>query len=131
MIPINFSKARAEHLLDCLARTPAAIDLPEQGWTADHLLALAGTCFCILTSQGPRLHRAAGIDVSELHDEHREAIEASVTVDLHAAIEWTAQRCFDVVDGTYDQDYEPDVKLLLHFEGDHSQVRPVEGFKNV
>lgn len=66
-----------------------------------------------------RKHHRAGTD------------SGSVNPELHSAIEWVAQRCFEVIDGAYDRDYEAEHQLLLSYDDGEVRVRPVQGFKQV
>lgn len=130
MVGVTFRKAIAEYFIHCLDKQQP-IEPPGDKWTADNMLALAGACFCVVTSQGPRWLKAQGVDISQLGEEQKEAVEESVVPELHAAVEWIADRCFDIVDGAYDEAFEADHRAMITVDGDERKVVPVEGFKTL
>jgi hypothetical protein len=128
VIPVTFKKDTAERFLDALGQNPGPLSAPAESWTADNLLMLAGVAVCILLSQGSRFHAAQGIDVAQMTDEQREAVNASLLSGTLDAVEWIAMRSFEVLDGEYDEKFEETHRLLL---GDDKTVKPIVGFKNL
>jgi hypothetical protein len=128
VIGVTFKKDTVERLLDALGQHPGPLSPPAENWTADNLLMLAGVATCIVMSHGSRLHAARGIDVAQMPDEQREAVDASVVPDTLAAVEWIAMQAFLVIDGIYDEKFENTHRLLL---GEDQAIKPIAGFKNL
>jgi len=74
------------------------------------------------------LHAAQGIDVAQMSDEQREAVDASIVPDTLAAVEWIAMQAFLVIDGVYDEEFENTHRVLL---GEDRAIKPIAGFKNL
>ena len=122
-IGINFNRERATHYVDCLANSK-----PIEGqWTADEMLALAGACMFVRQTQGPATWM--GRTAVDIHPEHKEAANETLEDEIHAAIQWYADRTMDVHDGQYDEHFEPTHKAMITMEDDGPSVVPVEGFK--
>ena len=127
-IMVRFNKARAQHLLQCLASgTP--IQPESGGWTGNDMVALAGACFFGALSQGPASFWSHEIP-EHLHAEYREAEEEVFFNDLHAAVEFYGHLTQLVQDGSYDSGFDPEVKALVTQEGDiHKTVQPISGIR--
>lgn len=126
-IHVLFEKERMADVIVALGNGRAIQPSADERWTADDLLALAGACMCVVLSHGPQFHR--NIDVTKTHPEHREAIDLEFFGDVHSAIEWVSSRCFDVVDGDYDDHFEPIHELSVIWHDGRSQIIPQRGFK--
>lgn len=125
---VKFNKARAQHLLQCLA-SGSSIAPEQEGWSGQDMLALAGACFFGAMSQGPASFWSRDIP-KNLHPEYREAEEASFFNDLHAAVEFNAKLMMLVQDGAYDDGYEPHVKALVTQAGGvRKSMQPISGIK--
>ena len=127
-IMVQFNKARAQYLLQCLAAgTP--IQPAHEGWTGNDMLALAGACFFGASSQGPASFWCRDIPV-DLHPEYQEAEEETFFNDLHAAVEFYGHLARLVEDGVYDDGHDQEVKVVVTQEGDVERtVRPISGMK--
>jgi len=125
-IIVQFNKARAQYLLQCLAAgTP--IQPANEGWTGNDMLALAGACFFGALSQGPASFWCRDIP-ENLHPEYQEAEEGVFFNDLHAAVEFYGHLTRLVKDGDYDYGHDPEVKALVTQEGDvQKSVQPISG----
>ena len=125
---VKFNKARAQHLLNCLAAgTP--IEPEHEGWNGNDMLVLAGACFFGALSEGPESFWCPDIPKTQ-HPEYREAEEASFSNHLHAAVQCYGHLTMLVLDRAYDEGYEANVKALVAQEGDvHKTVRPISGIK--
>ncbi|MBK8913682.1 MAG: hypothetical protein IPM64_03610 [Phycisphaerales bacterium] len=119
-ISIEFDRERARSFVDAL-NNGTALKAPEGGWSESDLLGLAGACFCLATAQGP-----PGLDEN---DEDEEAWTRFFD-EMHAAVEWCADRTLDVVAGEYDQQFEPRHTAVLSIEDDTLNIHPESGFKN-
>jgi hypothetical protein len=127
-IIVNFNKARAEQLLNCL-RTGAPIAPRGQGWAGNDMLALAGACFYAAMSQGPASFWLRDIP-DNLHAEHTEAEVSQFLNDLRAAIEFYSELTRLVHDDEYDEKCDPDVIAKATQEGEvRRSVTPLRGFK--
>ena len=113
MIGAAFNKVKAEYFLDCLAKKQGDVARPEEGWTVDNLILLAGAALAVVYKEGPRLEGAHGVTLEHL-EERREAIESGVMQNAMLAIEpgaipntmlaieWMAIRCGQVINGEHD-----------------------------
>lgn len=129
MIPVWFDKALAESFIDAV-QTGKPIHCE---WSGRNMLTLAGVMFATVFSQGPALYQMPGMPkVNDLHNERQEAIEEDLTADIHAAIEFLSHVTFKVIDGEYDEEFEPQMSaLLIRKEDGGGTVRPVKGWKNL
>lgn len=124
-VPIQFQKQKSRAFFDALSNGKA-LQAPGREWTMDDVLALAGACFCYATGQGP-----AGAD--EGADQSEEAEERLWNVfydEMHAAIEWYADRTMDLVVGEYDAHFEPAHRASVEIEDEMLRVKPISGFKD-
>ena len=128
MIPIKFSKARAQELIQALARgTPVLA--PDQKWTGNDMLALAGACFFAAMSHGPSSFYGNGL-AEPLNPQNQRAIEDKFFNDLHAAVEYYAHLTQLVRDDLYDEQHEPELRALVTQQGNVTKtIRPVRGFR--
>src|SRR5580704_17872499 len=106
MYPVNFSKERAEVLLDCLSNGKP-IPAPERGWTLAEMLTLAGACHCAMVGWGPLHHLQLGFDIHRLSQEQQEAHTGDLCNDLNVAIEIYSQLMIYMRHGTYDAQFDP------------------------
>lgn len=125
MYPITFRKDRAAYLLDRLLHGQP-IEPDQSGWTVDDMMQLAGACFFAVAAQGP------AADVQQVHPEYQEAEFETMMNDLHAVLEFVAQRTQMVYDGDYDEAHEPVVRCGIRAVNTYveASVARVEGFKH-
>lgn len=126
MIAIHFNKARADHYAAAIANGED-IQAPPGGWSGSEMLTLAGAMFAGVFSHGPALHR----DVSQMHSEVREFTEEQLNRDIHAGVEFGHLLALAVIDGYYDDSFEPELVALIQSDdnGEKTLV-PVKGFKD-
>jgi len=128
MIGVNFDKATAGYFIDCLAEGRSIEHGP---WTIDDMVMLAGACFFAVRSHGPWRDRIAKLVGGELprdlHPELEEAVDETLTTDLHGAIEFCAELTMRIVDGEYDDLYKDHLQAILR--ADTRQIHPVKGFR--
>ena len=110
---IRFSKAKAQQMIEALNEGKPIEPPSAAGWTGFDMIALAGACFFVCGSQGPQLHSGQDFDTSKLGDEQREATDQTLLNELHASFDWHAARVREVVDGLYDEKFEPDHKVVI------------------
>jgi hypothetical protein len=133
VIGIRFNKEFAQKALDAIQnRKP--IPLPEEaGWTGRGMLTLAGILYAAVFSQGPHVHQVAGIDEATRRKwpaERQEAVEDTLTRDIHNGIEFLSMLTYKVIDGDYDGSFEPEVAAILYEKDDGGKtVIPAKGFK--
>jgi hypothetical protein len=135
MIAIHFDKEKAQQYLRSI-KTGTAVEKPSPdmqgsapaGWTGNDLLALAGACFTVAMSQGPHFYAPKALE--SLPKERSEAIEETFMADLRAAVQYYGQLTMQVLDGDYDQEFEPTLTAALRVEDGEINVSPGKGFKN-
>lgn len=128
MITIKFSKARAQEFIQALARGNPIL-APDQKWTGNDMLALAGACFFAAMSHGPSSFYGTE-SAHPLKPKDQKAIEDTFFNDLHGAVEFYAHLTQLVRDGLYDEQYEPEVRALVTQQGNVTKtIRPVRGFR--
>jgi hypothetical protein len=118
MHPVDFRKGRMEHFLNSIKNgTPL-----EKVNEARDLLLLAGACLFVVLSHGPVEHlplredlKRKGMDeeairriLKKIPIEHREATSDRFIGDLLAAVNYCAHMAMAVMDGDYDDQFEPD-----------------------
>ena len=109
-VPINFSKAKAEYLLDCLCHGK-----PIEGvGTHNDFLALAGACLFAAMSHGPV--RLSDREWSDIPLEHREAGSEQFLADLRSAVAFYAELTMRVKDGSFDESFESEVRAIVYTE---------------
>ncbi len=134
MIPITFSKARAEYLIDCI-RNGKPIEPEGKEWSLFDMVATAGALPFSASSHGPPLH--GGVSWENLSRERQEAIERQFLEDLWAAIEYCGQLTMMVTDRNFDTQFEGTVKATIEVDSNTTTVQPcvkvvpIEGFKKV
>jgi hypothetical protein len=122
-MPIFFSKARAEYLLDRLSTGK-----PIEGVrTVNDFLALAGACYFAAMSHGPP--RLGGREWSELPEERREAGEETHVADTLLAIEFYAQLTMMVKHGEYDTHWEGEASAIVFWNEDTKALHPLRGYR--
>ena len=126
MIGFTFDPKRCQHFVDAL-NSRGMIKPGAAGWTGNEMITLAGACLAGAISQGPFAWGLAATDVR--HQEHAEAQEESFTAELHAAIGAASNFSFDVVDGTFGDQYGPTVKVVARMTDDGVTFTIVEGTK--
>jgi hypothetical protein len=134
MMPITFTKARDEYVIDCI-RNGKPIEPEGKEWTIFDMVATAGAMHFAASSHGPLMHK--GVSWEHLSRERQEAIEVQFFNDLPAAIEYCSKLTMMVADRIFDAQYEATVKATI--EADVSTITnkpsmklvPIEGFKNV
>ena len=130
MTEIKFVKETVQEFARCLDKQEA-IQPPGGAWTSDNMMMLAGACQCVVLSQGFRWQEAQGIVVENLPEEQRAAAEAAFVPENNAVIEWISSKCFLVMDGEYDEDFEAEHVALIVVDPDGKKtISPVKGFKN-
>ena len=124
-VPIHFQKSKSKAFFDALSNGKA-IQMPGKEWSLDDALALAGACFCLATGQGP-----PGADEGAQASEADEEKTWNIFYDeMHAAVEWYADRTMDVVVGEYDEHFEPQHQAMIEISDDTLRIKPVVGFKD-
>jgi hypothetical protein len=123
-IAIQFDKAQAERLLDCLA-TGKPIAAPR---TPDEALALAGACLFNAMSRAPELHEA--VDWKRVDKDPDDEDQLSFLADLHAAVEYYCQLTMLVAVGEYDNSFDRRHKAIVLVEDGEKTVISVEGERN-
>ena len=110
-IEISFDKAKAQAYVDCLLNGKP-IESREGGWTVDEILALAGACQVAAGSSAGG--NAQGPEPQE----------------VEAAIEWCVNVTRFVVEGRYDESFDPihRAQILIDPDG-RKKFRGVSGFK--
>lgn len=96
------------------------------------MLAAAGVLFAAVVSQGPHKQQALGVSVDQLkklHPEFREAVAEDLERDVHAALDLVARLTFQLLDGEYAAACEPEVRAIVHTDGEKQLLIPVAGFK--
>lgn len=132
MIPITFSKARAEYLIDCV-RNGKPIESEGKEWSLFDMVATAGALYFTASSHGPLMH--GGVSWENLSRERQEAIERQFFEDLSAAIEYCGRLTMMVADQNFDAQFEATVKATIEVDSNtttvqpHMKVMPIEGFK--
>ena len=129
-MPIDFDKCRAEYILECLD-TGKPVAPRELGWNRYTMLEVAGACFFGLLSQGPVSLGGEFVEPDDWHPEHKEASNAQLFRDIHAAIEFYGNLMMAVKDDQYDERNEPICKALVSDDGEKKLLHPIEGFKNM
>jgi hypothetical protein len=132
MIGVHFDKARAEQVIKAI-KTGKPISAPLGGWSQNDMLALAGMLYAAVFSHGPHAQQVAGITpamMREQHPEKRQAVEETFHTDIHDAVDFIAKLTFKVMDGEFDDDFDPQVKAgILRNPDGGKAVRFVEGYK--
>jgi hypothetical protein len=131
VIGIDFSKEFATKVLDAIKAGQPIPTPPGRGWTPNDMVTVAGVLYAAIFSHGPHTYQEAGIPTSEFKKTHSEHIKAvdGLSKDLHCAIEFISNLAFEVMDGTYDANCEPDVKAIIHTTEQGKTFTPIKGFK--
>lgn len=124
-IGVTLNKDRVEHLLKCF-HSGKSITPPTTG---PEILMLLGTCFAILMTNPAYLLEASGRKGVPTDSEHSEAVYDSVVSDLHGAIEFLGRLVAQVMDGSYDSQYEPYFQAIVSFQDGKRSVTPIRGLK--
>lgn len=122
-IPIQFSKARAQELIDCIANGAPIRSSDERGWTLADFLHVRGAFYLAAMSFGlaGRANDA---------QEHKEARWQAVKADVEHADRWFAERTKDILEKTYDERFEVVHKAILSIREDgEPEVTPNSGFR--
>ena len=128
---VRFSREKAQRMLAAISEGKPIQPPSPEGWTGFDMIALAGVCFFATMSHGPQSYSAQGVSTAKLGDEQREAVESTFFSELHAAIEWHANRAREVDDGVFDDQFEPELAAVItSHELGKMAVKPVEGFKS-
>jgi hypothetical protein len=90
-VAYTFDRDRIEFYLRRLDPDHTSIPKPPDDWTGDELMSLAGACLAALMSQ-----RLPG-----------RAVDEAVVRELLAGIEWTSRRALDILDGDFDERFDP------------------------
>jgi hypothetical protein len=131
MYPITFRSERAQEILDCL-NSGKPIGPGPCGWSIDGALAVAGACFFLAMSHGPITYTSQGIDISQFHSGHQEAVEETFHDDLHCAVDFYGQLKMAVNEDEFDSQYRPEVQALVaHDPNGENRVFPLRGFKGL
>ena len=125
-LELNFDKAKAEYLLDCL-HEGKPIEPPEGQWTSNDILLLAGACFCGVYI-GAQYEQA--LDEPKMPQEHREAQCETLFEDMHLAIERYAELSKMILFKEYDECFEPHLSEIVAMDGDQPTISAVKGAKN-
>lgn len=131
MFVVHFSQPWATKFVDAI-KHGEPISPPSGAWTGNEMLTLAGMLYAAVYSQGPHSHQAAGVTAAQakkLPEERREAIEETLTQDIHDAIEFVSMLTFKVIDNEYDEACAPEIKAIVYRDGNNKTVMPIEGFK--
>ena len=109
-IPIRFSKEHVERVLDCI-RTGGSIAPLGTGWTLYDMLEVAGVLVLSAGTHPTMAGRSAEID------------------DLLAAVAFHSQLTEQVLDDTYDVDFEAEVVATVAYGPDQMEVQMISGHK--
>lgn len=121
-VSIDFDKQSVRAFVERLNQGQP-LSPPEGGWTPENMLSLAGACFALLCGQGP-----AGVGESD-NEEQDEAAWNTFYDEMHAAVEWCADRTMDVIVGDYDQQFDERHQATIQVVGEEMHVQPIAGFK--
>jgi hypothetical protein len=121
-IAIHFDKAKAERLLDCLAKgkpIPAINGV-------DDILALGGACFFLALSRGDELQKAADeLEVPEAPESEKDTF----VPEIHAALEYYGQLMLLVANGEYEEHFSDTHKAVVYIDDDEKTVVPLDGMQ--
>jgi hypothetical protein len=126
--PIDFDKSNAARWLEAIA-TGKPLTPPQGGWTAHHLMALAGALHFAAMAHGPLNYILKPDAYEKLPPEHREATEEIFSRDLDAAIRFYSQLTMLVKDGWYDDAFDPVARAVVYQDDEGLHVLPHSGFK--
>ena len=127
---INFNRDKARQLVDCLAK-----GRPIEGVVNhDDMLMLAGACLFVARSHGPlpdRLQRqgAGALALQGLPAEFLVSTDEQFLEDSNSAVEFYAQLAQMMMEGEYDEQFEPKVRAFVYTEAGGKKVLPVGGFR--
>ena len=110
-VPVNFSKKRAEYLLDCLKEGKPIEPGSDELWSHSDMLQIAGAMIF-----------AAGTHPSPQDEPY-------LIADLMAAANLCEQLTEHVLDETYDADFEESVLALVRYDEKNIKVSFVRGAK--
>lgn len=111
-VPLRFSKRRVEYVLDCVREGKPIAPEADIGWTLFDQLLIAGVLtFGAGTHPSPVVGEAFNLD------------------DLLAAVSFVMQITEQVLDTTYDVDFEEVVQVTIRKGEDRVEVDVVEGYK--
>jgi len=119
-IAIHFDKAKAERLLDCIAKgkpIPAVSGV-------DDILALGGACFFLALSRGHEVQQAADeLEVAEAPESEKD----NFVPEIHAALEYYGQLMLLVANGEYVDHFGPKHTAVVYIDDDEKTVVPLDG----
>ena len=138
---VDFQKEKAEHFIDCLKNGKPIEPQDPTGWTRRDMLTLAGVCRFAALSHGPMSYAKMLVEEPEelqarltaLHPEYREAVAQTWEDDLTAVVEFCSHLAGLVIDGKYDEQFEPRVMAMMKCEMDVAikrNLKPLLGFKD-
>jgi hypothetical protein len=133
MMPIQFEKDFAESVLSAI-KNGESITTPDGKWSVSRMLSLAGMLHAAVVSHGPIGDKVAGITPemrAAMDSEKREAVEDTFYTEISDAIDFHSMLTSQVMDGEFDERYEPEVKAVVFRGPDGKKVgRRLAGFKD-
>lgn len=127
MIAVHFNKELVAQFLDAI-QTGKPIHCE---WNGRNMLALAGTLFFAVLTQGPhRMQLPGAPKMKDLHPERQEAVEEEFFQNIHDAIEYVSKLAMMVKDGEYDACFEPEHQAVIYRKDGERTAKMVKGFKS-
>jgi hypothetical protein len=132
MIAIHFDKGHAQAVLAALQAGQPIPPPDEAGWTGRAMLALAGVLHAAVYSRGPHAHQLTGPAEAKRKALllGQEAGEDTFGRDVHDGIEFLSHLASQVIGGTYDEQFRPEVEAVVYEKASGKRgVIPAKGFK--
>jgi hypothetical protein len=114
MIDVEFEKLTAERYLKALQNSQP-IEPPAEGWSVDTMIVLAGACAIMSECFSGKAN------VSE-HIERLEADEEQARNDVAAAIQYAVNMSGAIIEGDYDNKFQPTMLCRVHVDGDGNTI---------